>query len=136
MNVENIANEYVVGALCNHGVPCPDRYIEMLRCTPIHKTIKGLRPWYFDHDPASAVQSCSEAAGYPVLPFAQAVEEDMMACFVPKPFGEPAVIVINPWSEDKTSIVQAQLPNYDAWLNYATEVARRVQARETAEDNG
>lgn len=135
MNVESIGKEYVVGALGDYGMTCPDRYIEMLRRTPIHRAIEGLRPWYFDHDPASAVQFCSEAAGRTVLPFAQAVEEDMMACFVPKPFGEPAVVVINPWSEDKTSVVQARLPNYDAWLDYATEVARQVQAREADEDD-
>ena len=130
---EAIAKEYVVKALGNTGTSCPDRYIQMLRRTPANNAIEGLRPWYFDHDPESAVQFCSEAAGCRVVPFAQAVEEDMMACFVPRPFGEPAVMVINPWSEEKNSVVQARLPNYDAWLDYATEVACQVRAREAAD---
>lgn len=45
-----------------------------------------------------------------MLPYAQAVEQEKMACFVVEPGGEPAVIVINPRSEDKTSVVETLLP--------------------------
>jgi hypothetical protein len=135
MNSNQGNRGYAVQTLKRLGAALPERYQMMLAETPAHRAISGLSPWFFPADPARAIEFCSEAAGRPVLPFAQAVEEDMMACFVPKPFGEPAVVVINPWSEDKTSVVQARLPNYDAWLDYATEVARQVQAREADEDD-
>jgi hypothetical protein len=106
----------------------------MLRQTPENKTISNLRPWAFDHDPESAIQFCSEALGRPILPFAQAVGQDMMACFLPEPLVNPAVVVINPWSEDKATVLKAELADYDAWLDYAAEVSRQVQAREAEEE--
>jgi hypothetical protein len=135
MNADDGAKEYTVRALANLGGIPPVRYVEMLRKTPIDRAIEGLRPWYFDHDPESAVQFCSEVVGRPVLPFAQAVEQDMMACFINERSENPAVIVINPWSEDKAAVIRAKLPDYDAWLNYATEISRQVQADEAAEED-
>lgn len=126
--------EYVVQALKALGSVCPQKYIAMLEQTPENKCIANLRPWAFDHDPATAAQFCSEAVGRPVLPFALAIEQDMMACFVAEPGGDPAVVVINPWSEDKAAVVKAELPDYDAWLAYAAEVSRQVQAREAEEE--
>lgn len=86
----------------------------MLRQTPANRVIGDLSPWAFLPDPERSAKYCSEAIGRPVLPFAQAVEQDMMACFLPEPPGEPAVVVINPWSEDKAGVVLARLPDYAA----------------------
>jgi hypothetical protein len=131
----NLKNrEYVVQALNALGSVCPEKYTAMLEQTPENRCIANLRPWAFDQDPATAEQFCSEAAGRPVLPFALAIEQDMMACFLTESSAKPTVIVINPWSEDKTTVVQAQLPDYDAWLKYAAEVSRQVHAREAEED--
>lgn len=125
--------EYPVRALNELGAVRPEKYVAMLAETPVHRSIRGLNPWFFPADPKRAASFCSEAAGRPVLPFAQAVGEDMMACFVPEPSGEPEVLVIDPWIKDKAKVVQARLSNYDAWLNYAAEISRQVQAREAAE---
>ena len=126
--------EYVVRALNALGAICPQKYITMLKQTPGNKTISNLRPWAFDHDPAGAVQFCSEALGLSILPFAQAIGQDMMACFLHEPLANPAVVVINPWSEDKAAVLKAKLADYDAWLDYAAEVSRQVQERETEEE--
>jgi hypothetical protein len=134
MNSNQENRDYVAQTLKGLGAALPDKYITMLAETPVHRAINGLSPWFFPENPERANKFCSEAAGRPVLPFAQAVEEDKMACFVVEPGDEPAVIVINPWSEDRSTVVQARLPSYDAWLKYAAEVSRKVQARETQED--
>ena len=134
MNSSQENREYVAQALKGLGAALPENYLAMLTETPVHRAISGLSPWFFPANPERAIKFCSEAAGRPVLPFAQAVEEDKMACFVVEPGGEPAVVVINPWSEDKTTVVQTLLPSYDAWKKYAAEVSREVQARETEND--
>jgi hypothetical protein len=120
---------YVVRALAALGTS-PGKYEQLLNATPTNKTIEALRPWAFDHDPERAIGFCSEAAGRPVLPFAQAVGEDMMACFKNEPSATPGVLVINPWAEDKTRVLLAELPDFGAWLVYAEKVSREVQARE------
>jgi hypothetical protein len=135
MHSNQATREYIVNALNELGGSCPEQYITMLRQTPENKTISNLRPWAFDHDPESAIQFCSEALGRPVLPFAQAIGQDMMACFLPEPSANPAVVVINPWSEDKAKVLKAELADYNAWMDYAAEVSRQVQAREAEEDD-
>jgi hypothetical protein len=123
---------YVVRALAALGASTK-KYEQLLSATPINRAIEGLRPWAFDHDPERAIGFCSEAAGRPVLPFAQAVGEDMMACFTTEPATSPRVIVINPWAEDKGHVVLAELPDFHSWLAYAEKVSRTVQAREREE---
>lgn len=134
MHASHENKEYILHAFDALGVKCPQKYLTMLRQAPRNRTISNLRPWAFDHDPESAVQFCSEALGRPILPFAQAVGQDMMACFLAQPSNNPAVVVINPWSEDKTTVLKAELVDYDAWLNYAAEVSRKVHLREERED--
>lgn len=127
--------EYVLHALNALGIMCPKKYRTMLKQTPENRTISNLRPWAFDHDPESAIQFCSEALGRPILPFAQAIGQDMMACFLPEPVGNPRVVVINPWSEDKTTVLKTTLADFDAWLNYAAKLSRQIQTREAEEES-
>ena len=68
-----------------------------------------------------------------MLPFAQAVGEDMMACFTTQPATSPKVFVINPWAVDKSRVVLAELPDFDAWLAYAEKISHAIQAREQEE---
>jgi hypothetical protein len=134
MNTNSATREYVGRALDRLGSVCPIRYAGMLVQTPANAVIENLSPWAFLPDPERSAKYCSEALGRPVLPFAQAVEQDMVACFLPEPAGNPAVVVINPWSENKAAVVKTLLPNYEAWLKYAAEVSSRVQAREAEDD--
>lgn len=134
MNESNEVREYVVRALNSQGSICPARYVTMLAQTPINRVIENLSPWTFLPDPERSAKYCADALGSPVLPFAQAVEQDLIACFVPVLSVSPAVVVINPWSEDKAAVLKAELADYDAWLNYAAEVSRQVQARAAEEE--
>lgn len=109
------------------------RYVELLKITSTNRSIDGLRPWAFDHEPEGAVGFCSEAIGRLVLPFAQAIGEDMMACFEVAPEKTPSVVVINPWAESKAAILLAELPDFDAWLAYAKKVSQAVQVRQQQE---
>lgn len=134
MNANNEAREFVVQALKREGSVCPERYTAMLAKTPENRVIENLSPWAFLPDPERSAKYCSEALGRPVLPFSQAVEQDLIGCFVPGPSGNPDVIVINPWSEDKEAVLKAVFPNYDAWLDYAAQVSRQFQADETDDE--
>ena len=134
MSELNEIREYVVKALSSQGSICPDRYTAMLVKTPINKVIENLSPWTFLPDPERSAKYCTEALGYAVLPFAQAVGQDLIACFAPGQFGAPAVVVINPWSEDKEAVLKKELADYDAWLVYAAEISRQVEANEIDED--
>lgn len=54
----------------------------------------------------------------------------MMACFEAEPGKAPAVVVINPWAENKADVILAELPDFAAWMAYAEKVSKAVQARE------
>lgn len=133
MDTKDEARTYVVRELTRLKAPVMERYAALLASTPPNKVIQGLDPWAFDHDPERAVGFCSEAIGRRVLPFAQAVGEDMVACFETESSGAPAVVVIDPWSSDKARVVLAKLAGFDEWLIYAKDVATAVQKRERDE---
>ena len=135
MNGDDEVREYVVRVLNSQGSVCPAHYTTMLMQTPANRVIENLSPWIFLPDPERSAKYCSEALGRPVLPFAQAVEQDLIACFVPAPSVSPAVVVINPWSENKAMVLKKELADYETWLGYAAEVSRQVQAREAEEDD-
>lgn len=129
---------YVAQALARLGSTAPPKYAQMLEQTPVHHAIKDLDPWFFLTDSQKSVDYCSKALGRPVLPFAQAVEQDMMACFETEPSTSPAVVIINPWAQDegewiKKAVEIERLPDFDAWLTYAEQVSREVRAREQEE---
>lgn len=135
MSTDQEVREYVVRALEELGLPCPQKYRDLLARTPAIKLIDGLDPWFFPPNPENSVAYCSEAIGRPVLPFAQAVEEDMMACFLVEPSTNLKVIVINPWAEKKEDVALAELSNFDAWLTYAEQVSHAVRRREEEESS-
>jgi hypothetical protein len=101
-----------------------------------NRTIDGLRPWAFDHDPESAIAFCSDALGREVLPFAQAIGQDLMACFMADQPSSLPVVVINPWASDRSGTIQRTFPDFDAWLVYAKEVSEAVLADEREESDG
>lgn len=135
---EQQVREYVIGALAALGSTCPAKYEAMLKATPVHHAIEGLIPWFFLSNPERSSEYCSKALGRPVLPFAQAVEQDMMACFETTPSENPAVVVINPWAQGEGEWVNGEveierLPNFDAWLVFAERIAQLVAQREREE---
>jgi hypothetical protein len=132
MSIENDTRVSVVQALLRQGKQI-QKYEEMIAETAPGTTIAGLAPWWFQPTPERDVEFCSKAAGRPVLPFAQAVDEDMMACFKTDPSGSPGVLVINPWSEGWGPVVLADLPDFDAWLVYAKQISDEFHARAQAE---
>jgi hypothetical protein len=133
MQKDKEARAFVARTLERLGAQGFSRYTELLASTPVDKVIEGLDPWAFLPTPERSNAYCSEAAGRPVLPFAQAVGEDMMACFEMRPGHAPTVIVINPWAENKADVILAELADFDAWLIYAKKVSQAVQAREPEE---
>jgi hypothetical protein len=135
MNRADEKREYIVHVLNTLGSVCPARYAQMLSGTPTNGVIENLSPWAFLPDPERSSRYTTEALGYPVLPFAQAVEEDLVACFVSEPSTNPEVIVINPWSDEKAAMLKAELRDFEAWLAYAEQISREVQARQADEEN-
>jgi len=128
----NETRAFVVEALNTLGTSVR-KYEEMLAGTSPGATIAGLDPWWFLPTPGKSAEYCSKVAGRPVLPFAQAIEEDMMACFKAEPAQIPGVLVINPWSEGFGPVVLADLPDFEAWLVFAKQISEEVRAREQAE---
>lgn len=132
---------YVLRALVSLGSVPPARYMEMLTATPVHHVIESLDPWFFLSDPQRSAEYCSKALGRLVLPFVQAVEEDMFACFEVTPSTNPSVVVINPWAQDEKEWVKSdveikRLPDYEAWLVYAKWISDNVREREREESDG
>lgn len=84
-----------------------------------------LDPWGATTDTESN-QRYSEQYGLPLVKFAQAWHEDMIACFVIGTGDDPKVMVLNPWAQTlvddewrETGQVLEELANFDAWLEWA-----------------
>ena len=135
MNTTVDSKMYVVQALKAQGASVPERYSEMLERTPTDRVIEDLGPWAFLPSPERSVEYCSAAFGGRVWPFAQAIGQDLMACFLPQASQEPKVVVINPWSSNGADVVKAEFADYGAWLPYAAKISREVMERERAEDD-
>lgn len=133
MNSKPGNRRYVAQALRAAGSARPSRYLEMLLQTPVHSLIAELSPWAFLANPEPMSQYCSEAVDRKVFAFAQAMEENMVACFISEPPEEPTVMIVNPWSTGH--VVLAHLSNFDVWLDYAAEVSREVLARAAVESD-
>lgn len=138
MSADQEKRDHVLRVLAVLGSGIPPKYAEMLAATPINRVIEGLDPWAFVHDPKSSVEYCSKALGRPVIPFVQAIDEDMLACFEVTPSANPAVVVINPWAQDekewvKTEVEIKRLSDYEAWLVYAKWISDNVREREESE---
>lgn len=119
--------EYVVSRLQNLGAGEAEAYARLLRATPVSRVIEGLSPWAFLPSPRELEPYCSEAAGRPLLPFAQAIGLDMVACFTLPASGGTGVLVIDPWHEGSCQTL-ATLPGFAAWLSYARDLAHRLAA--------
>ncbi|GAA4017509.1 hypothetical protein [Actimicrobium antarcticum] len=87
---------------------------------------KDLDPWGITAD---AEYNCrlSEKFNLPLVQFAQAWLEDMIACFVVGTGSDPKVLVLNPWAlkpvgenkwEEYIQVLE-ELENFDAWLAWA-----------------
>ena len=70
--------------------------------------------------------------GKPFCPFVQAVEQDLIACFVAVPTQEPSVVVIDPWSS--RHVLRRELHDYDEWIAYAQTVSRNLAERGAREE--
>lgn len=123
------ARRHVVRTLRSQAIACPEKYRLMLDRTSDGEFIRDLKPWIFLPYPEHTAGYCAEILSQPVLPFAQAIGEDLIACFQYAPVDNPGVIVLNPWSRSKRLVRRAELPSYDIWLSYAFHVARAVKAR-------
>jgi hypothetical protein len=128
--IDPVARQYPLRALAELNMHCPSSYESMLAKVPPNACIPGLYPWWFLPDPKETQQYAAAVAGRPVVPFAQAIGHDLLACFIVEEFASPSVIVINPWSERGAAQVRAILPNYSAWLTYAEETSARFLAQE------
>ena len=126
---------YVVTALKSQGAPVPELYSKALGMTPADRVIEGLNPWAFLPSPERSIEYCSNAFGEHVLPFAQAIGQDLVACFLVQSSQEPRVVVINPWAESGGVVVKAEFVDYEGWLPYAAEVSRKVTERERDDDD-
>lgn len=133
MQTDQEARLYVLKALESVGAKGVGQYASLLAATPADRVINGLDPWAFLPTPEKSQTYCNVAADRLLLPFAQAVGEDMIACFTTEPGGIPGVVVINPWASSKAQVMLAELPHFEAWLAYAKDVSLAVQARERDE---
>ena len=84
-----------------------------------------LEPWGLVADP-EADRRYGPEYGHPLVKFAQAWLEDMIACFVVGADPEPRVVVLNPWADKlvdgewkKVCQVVEEFPSFSAWLEWA-----------------
>ena len=83
---------------------------------------EALEPWGITAS-TEANTLYSEQFQVPLVQFAQAWHEDMVACFVADSGLDPKVLVINPWAQacengewKEVGAIIEQFPNFEAWL--------------------
>lgn len=98
-----------------------------------------LQPWHAEPGAAIFDPSISEQLGKPVVMFAKADFEDMVACFVVGTGDEPSVVVVNPWHQElvdgqwrQVCLLIEELPSFTAWVEWALnspEVKHEAESR-------
>ncbi|MEI2430887.1 hypothetical protein RDV84_14405 [Lysobacter yananisis] len=86
-------------------------------CPPDVAAIPGLPPWIFSGNLAWAAQESLDMFGLALVPFAQAVQQDLLAYFVAD--GGSRVVLANPWESDERFRYYREFPGFDAWLDFA-----------------
>jgi hypothetical protein len=126
---------YVIRELEAQGVNVPKRYKIMISNTPDNKVIEGLTPWAFLPNPERSQEYSSSVVGRVIFPFAQAIGNDLIACFQIESGTELRVIVINPQSINPNEIVRADLDSYEAWIDYAQKVSDAISENGDEEED-
>lgn len=100
------------------GFAYPASYKQFVEAYP--KKMGLPHSWGYTSDLAAGSLGYSKLFGRPLVLFAQAFGEDMVACFDGVPDSDPRVVVLNPWGQPKPYIV-AELPSFAAWLTWVAE---------------
>lgn len=98
------------------GFKYPASYREYVQRHPV---MEGLGSWGYPCDLVESSATDSEAFGRPLVEFAQAFGDDMVACFEGMPGSNSRVLVLNPWAP----YVITELENFEAWLTWARQDA-------------
>jgi hypothetical protein len=105
------------------GFAYPESFMHYVDLHPMIE--RKLDPWGIEADSESNARY-SDRCGLPLVQFAQAYQEDMIACFVVGAGDDPKVVVLNPWAQtlindewQETCQVLEELPNFEAWLEWA-----------------
>lgn len=117
------------------GFVYPASFLEFVDVYP--RAEEQFEPWGLTSD-AKLNQPYSEMFGKPLVKFAQAWHEDMIACFVVDDLPEPSVIVINPWAQrviegkaEQYCMLLRQFPNFTTWFDWMRD---SELVRDRAED--
>ncbi|MDT0140817.1 hypothetical protein [Acidovorax sp. PRC11] len=104
------------------GFAYPVSFLEFVDIFPRVK--EWYEPWGIIAD-VEANNMWSESFGRPLIQFAQAWHEDMLACFVVDGSSDPSVVVINPWQQrmvdgkaERYCMLMEQFPNFTAWFDW------------------
>jgi len=104
------------------GFAYPVSFLEFVDIFPRVK--EWYEPWGIIAD-VEANNMWSESFGRPLIQFAQAWHEDMLACFVVDGSSDPSVVVINPWQQrmvdgkaERYCMLREQFPNFTAWFDW------------------
>ena len=99
----------------------PPRFLEFICRDPMDEIPP---PWGITAS-TEANSLWSEQFHQPLVQFAQAWHEDMVACFCIAKDHEPSVVVLDPWAKScvngiwsETGEVIAELPDFAAWLEW------------------
>jgi hypothetical protein len=103
------------------GFTYPLSYRQFVEAHP--KKMKLPNSWGYTSDVAGGSLRYSKLFNRPLVLFAQAFGEDMVACFDAVPGPDPRVVVLNPWGEPEPFTI-AELPNFAAWLAWVAQDAR------------
>lgn len=86
-------------------------------CPPDVAAMPGLPPWVFSGNLAWAIQESPDMFGLTLVPFAQAVQQDLLAYFIAD--GSSKVVLTNPWGSDERFRYYKEFPSFDDWLDFA-----------------
>lgn len=104
------------------GFTYPSSFLELVEVFPDVK--QQFEPWGLIADVESN-RLWSEASGQPLVQFAQAWHEDMIACFLVDGSEDPPVVVINPWRQrmvdgkvEQYCTLLKQFRNFTDWFEW------------------
>lgn len=109
-------------AILPDGFKYPKAYSDFVAEKSNGAAMIGMPPWVFASNEDWALEESENIFGKHLVPFAQAINMDMLASFVFDGSSEPAVWLTNPWDE----VVLEKFDSFGSWLKYALELSQAI----------
>jgi hypothetical protein len=119
------SRHFLASEVMPKGFTYPQAYLDFIILNGSKSVaMLGMPPWIFAGDETWVKDESIRNFGTLLVPFSQAEQMDMMACFEASGEKDPKIWVVNPWEQLPENRIYNVLNNFDEWLIFAKKTSK------------